>query len=400
MFTYVGLIELTPEGRETLDKAPEYLEKFRHIIEEEGGTLEDTFAVMGPWDFLAIVKYPDNAAAFRALAQIGKLEVVKTETFPVEKVDVFRRLKGRRRAGSAAPRCAVSPWHDRAPDARSASRRRARNAEACGEMAHERTSGLYLMRCGSSASGAARLAHPVGVLAPVALEPRHLAVALEGEDVRRDAVEEPAVVGDDDGAAGEVEQRVLERAQRVDVEVVGRLVEQQDVAAAAQQLREVDAVALAARELADRLLLVAAAEVEPRDVLARVDLALAEQDRCPGRRRSPSTPCSSGRGRRATGRRSASCTVSPIRSAPASGVSSPAIIRKSVVLPAPFGPITPTMPAGGSENVRFSMRSRSPKPFVTPFGLDHEVAEARARRDVDLDLVELHRVCSSASSFS
>ena len=89
MFTYVGLIQLTPEGRETLDKAPEYLEKFRHIIEEEGGTLEDTFAIMGPWDFLAMVKYPDNAAAFRALAKIGKLEVVKTETFPVEKVDVF-----------------------------------------------------------------------------------------------------------------------------------------------------------------------------------------------------------------------------------------------------------------------------------------------------------------------
>jgi uncharacterized protein with GYD domain len=89
MFTYVGLIELTPEGRETLDKAPEYLEKFRHIIEEEGGTLEDTFAIMGPWDFLAIVKYPDNAAAFRALAKIGKLEVLKTETFPVEKVDLF-----------------------------------------------------------------------------------------------------------------------------------------------------------------------------------------------------------------------------------------------------------------------------------------------------------------------
>ena len=89
MFTYMGLIELTPEGRETLEKAPEYLEKFKRIIEEEGGKLDDTFAVMGPWDFLALVQYPDNAAAFRALAKIGKLEVVKTETFPIEKVDVF-----------------------------------------------------------------------------------------------------------------------------------------------------------------------------------------------------------------------------------------------------------------------------------------------------------------------
>jgi uncharacterized protein with GYD domain len=89
MFTYVGLITLTPEGRETLEKAPEYLEKFKKLIEEEGGVLEDTFAIMGPWDFLALVKYPDNAAAFRALAKIGKLEVIKTETFPVEKVDLF-----------------------------------------------------------------------------------------------------------------------------------------------------------------------------------------------------------------------------------------------------------------------------------------------------------------------
>ena len=89
MFTYAGLITLTPEGRETLDKAPEYLEKFKHLIEEEGGVLEETFALMGPYDFLALVKYPDNAAAFRALAKIGKHDAIKTETFPLEKVDVF-----------------------------------------------------------------------------------------------------------------------------------------------------------------------------------------------------------------------------------------------------------------------------------------------------------------------
>ena len=89
MFKYVGLIQLTPEGRESLEKAPEYLEKFRHIVKEEKGILEDVYAVMGPWDFVAFVQYPDNEAAFRALAKIGMLEVIKTETFPIEKVDVF-----------------------------------------------------------------------------------------------------------------------------------------------------------------------------------------------------------------------------------------------------------------------------------------------------------------------
>src|SRR3954453_18157464 len=126
--------------------------------------------------------------------------------------------------------------------------------------------------------GPARLPHPRGVLRPVAFEPRDLRVPLERKDVRGDAVEEPAVVSDHDRAACEVQQRVLERAQRVHVEIVRRLVEEQHVAAALQHLREVHAVALTARELADRLLLVAASEVEPRRVLARVDLLLAEQD--------------------------------------------------------------------------------------------------------------------------
>jgi hypothetical protein len=84
-----------------------------------------------------------------------------------------------------------------------------------------------------------------------------------------DAVEEPAIVRDHDRAAGEVQQRFLERAQRLDVEVVGRLVEQQHVAAALQQLREVHAVALAAGQLADPASAARALEVEAADVGAR-----------------------------------------------------------------------------------------------------------------------------------
>ncbi|HEU0303109.1 MAG TPA: GYD domain-containing protein [Gaiellaceae bacterium] len=89
MFTYIGLVKLTDEGRENLEQAPEYLEKIRRIVEEEGGKLEKTFAIMGPWDFFALVKYPDNEAAFRALAKMAKLEVVHTETFPAEEVELF-----------------------------------------------------------------------------------------------------------------------------------------------------------------------------------------------------------------------------------------------------------------------------------------------------------------------
>ena len=100
MFTYVGLIKLTPEGRENLKEAPQYLDKIKHFVEAEGGEIDTIFAMMGPWDFFAVVKYPTIEAASRALAQIGTLEVVKTETFPVDpqwKVRVARADQDRDR---------------------------------------------------------------------------------------------------------------------------------------------------------------------------------------------------------------------------------------------------------------------------------------------------------------
>ena len=89
--TLVGLFGCD-HGTKHLAKAPEYLDKIRKIIEEEGGTLEKTYAFMGPWDFLSIVKYPDNETAFRVLAKIGLLEVVQTETFPAEEIEVFTKV--------------------------------------------------------------------------------------------------------------------------------------------------------------------------------------------------------------------------------------------------------------------------------------------------------------------
>ena len=104
------------------------------------------------------------------------------------------------------------------------------------------------------------------VVGEIALEPFHVALPFEREHVGGDAVEEPAVVADDHGAAGVILERLLEGAEGLDVEIVGRLVEQQDVGARLQDLGEVDAVALTAGELADLLLLVVAAEVEAREV--------------------------------------------------------------------------------------------------------------------------------------
>src|SRR5437868_11643751 len=116
------------------------------------------------------------------------------------------------------------------------------------------------------------------VIGEIALEPFDVALALERQHVGGDAVQEPAVVADDDRAAGEILERLFERAQRVDVEIVGRLVEQQDVGAGFEHFRQMHPVALAPGALPHLLLLVRAAKIERRAIGAGIDLALAERE--------------------------------------------------------------------------------------------------------------------------
>src|SRR6185436_18929988 len=89
----------------------------------------------------------------------------------------------------------------------------------------------------------------------------------------------PAVVADDDERAGPAVEQVLERRERVDVEVVRRLVEQQDIRLAHEQAHELQAPPLAAGQVADEGSGAVAAEAEALGEPAGRELAaVAEPD--------------------------------------------------------------------------------------------------------------------------
>lgn len=102
-------------------------------------------------------------------------------------------------------------------------------------------------------------------------------VAFEGEDVGGNSVEEPAIVADDNGASAKVDEAFFEGAEGANVEVVGRFVEEEEVAAAAEEFCEVNAVAFAAGEKADFLLLFAAFKVEAGAVGAAIHFSVANR---------------------------------------------------------------------------------------------------------------------------
>src|SRR5208337_83418 len=96
------------------------------------------------------------------------------------------------------------------------------------------SSKLRFRRIERGGAEAAELVLLVGL--EVALEPLDMAVAFESEDVRGEPVEEEAIMADDHGAAGEILQRRLKARQRLHVEVVRRLVEEEQIPALLQHL--------------------------------------------------------------------------------------------------------------------------------------------------------------------
>src|SRR4029077_9908979 len=129
------------------------------------------------------------------------------------------------RSRGSSPCCARRPAALRADDAAVAS-----PVKKChgGSVPNQRLVSDAMGLVGISTKTPATLGLVIGI---VAFEPSDLTVALEGQDVSGDAVEKPSVMGNDDGAAGKIEQRLLERAQGVDVEIIGRLIEEQHISA-------------------------------------------------------------------------------------------------------------------------------------------------------------------------
>src|SRR5215475_14243804 len=127
-----------------------------------------------------------------------------------------------------------------------------------------------------SLGGGAKAILSIGlVFRIVAVKPNNLAVAFEGKDMSRDPVQEPAIMRDNNGAASETFQRLFERAQSVDIQIVRWFIEQQNVGAFLQHLRQMNTIALAPGERANLFLLVRAGKIESGNIRSRVHFASA-----------------------------------------------------------------------------------------------------------------------------
>ena len=183
-------------------------------------------------------------------------------------------------------------------------------------------------------------------------------------------------MADDHDRAGPVLEHVLEHAQRVEVEVVGRLVEQQHVGPGAQREHELQPAPLAARQQPDRRPLGVGVEPEPLQEAGVLPVRAGASVRPrPGRR------ASSGRGRCRAGANVAERDRrADLARALGRRAAVPAMTSSSVDLPAPLGPTMPSRSRGSSDrSTPRNSHGPSPKRWPTPCR-SMTLSPSRARR--------------------
>jgi hypothetical protein len=80
----------------------------------------------------------------------------------------------------------------------------------------------------------------------VTFVPHNFTFAFKGKYVGSHTVEKPSIVADDDGATSKIKESFLKGAQSVDVKVVGRFIQKEEVAAILEQLGQVNPVTFSA----------------------------------------------------------------------------------------------------------------------------------------------------------
>ena len=91
-----------------------------------------------------------------------------------------------------------------------------------------------------------------------------------------DAVQEPAVVADHNSAACKILQALLKRTQRIHIDIIGRLIEQQHIALLLERHSQLQTVSLTARQHAAFLLLIRTGKIETSQIGARIHVTPAQ----------------------------------------------------------------------------------------------------------------------------
>ncbi len=86
---YILLTKLTDEGRKTLKDYPQRLKEVNEEVEEMGTKIIAQYAILGDYDFINILKAPDNETIAKISTELGSRGTIQITAYVAIPIDDF-----------------------------------------------------------------------------------------------------------------------------------------------------------------------------------------------------------------------------------------------------------------------------------------------------------------------
>lgn len=94
MPTYMSLLKMTPEGARDIKGLPGRFNDFKKNVEKVGGRLIGAYALMGAYDYVALVDVPDDTTAVSLALKVAQRGTATTQTVRAIPMEDFVKLVG------------------------------------------------------------------------------------------------------------------------------------------------------------------------------------------------------------------------------------------------------------------------------------------------------------------
>ena len=86
---FIMMTKLTDVGRKTVKDNPKRIKEVNKEVEAMGVEILAQYALLGPYDFINILRAPDNWNAARVAVELGARGTLETTTMPAMEIDNY-----------------------------------------------------------------------------------------------------------------------------------------------------------------------------------------------------------------------------------------------------------------------------------------------------------------------
>lgn len=92
MALFIMALTINPNAKKTHPDLSSQISKSLDVFAEMGIKVENLYATLGRYDYLAVFESSDQTAAFKVALEINNRGILETETWPVVPYDDFAQL--------------------------------------------------------------------------------------------------------------------------------------------------------------------------------------------------------------------------------------------------------------------------------------------------------------------